>query len=234
MKIAIIGYGKMGKTIERMAMAKGHSIVYKSSALFSEGILKDADVAIEFSIPEKAVENIKMCINEAIPVVSGTTGWLTKYPDVLKFCKERNGSFIYASNFSIGVNLFFQLNGIVAKLMKPWEVYTASVEEIHHTEKKDAPSGTAITLAEEIIKNSSKKGWSLEETKENELTIKSKRIPDVKGTHIVKYSSDIDAISIKHQAYSREGFAAGAILAAEWIQNKKGVYSMSDVLKINF
>jgi 4-hydroxy-tetrahydrodipicolinate reductase len=233
MKIAILGYGKMGKTIERIASQRGHIVVFKSSGRTSEGVLNKADAAIEFSTPESAVENIAMCFKVGIPVVSGTTGWLKQFGEITKLCEERNGSFIYASNFSVGVNLFFRLNEQLAKLMKPWKEYQVSIEEIHHTEKKDAPSGTAISLAEGIIAHSQKKGWKLDERTENEIEIKARRIDDVKGTHTVSYASEIDTISIKHEAHNRDGFAIGAILASEWIQGKKGIYSMKDVLGID-
>jgi len=232
MKIALLGYGKMGKTIEKLALQKGHTIVVKTTSASENINITNADVAIEFSSPKAAIENIKLCLDNNIPIVSGTTGWLENYDEMIKLCKKRNGSFIYASNFSVGVNLFFSINDYVSKLMEPWKDYKVSIEEIHHTQKKDAPSGTAITLAEEIIKNSDKKKWNLEGNAEQELTITSQRIEDVKGTHIINYKSIIDTISIKHEAHSREGFALGAILAAEWLQNKKGVYSMKDVLKL--
>ena len=232
MKIAILGYGKMGKTIEKLALQKGHSIVVKSTSASENINISEADVAIEFSSPNAAVKNIKLCLDNHIPVISGTTGWLENYDEVIKLCEKRNGSFIYASNFRVGVNLFFNINEYLSKLMEPWKEYKVSIEEIHHTQKKDAPSGTAISLAEGIIKNSDKKKWSLEEDTEKELKITSQRMDDVKGTHIINYNSDIDTITIKHEAHKREGFAMGAILAAEWLQNKKGVYSMKDVLKL--
>jgi 4-hydroxy-tetrahydrodipicolinate reductase len=237
MKIALLGYGKMGKTIEKLALEKGHIIVYTSSSEKEKGTFSDAEVAIEFSTPEVAVTNIKRCFEAGIPVVSGTTGWLSHYTEILNFCEERNGSFIYASNFSVGVNLFFNINEKLAKLMEPWKEYAVSIEEIHHTQKKDAPSGTAISIAEGIIKNSENNSWKLKDLDSNtinekEIGIEAKRIDDVKGTHIVSYKSNIDTISISHKAHSREGFALGAILASEWIINKKGVYSMKDVLKI--
>ena len=232
MKIAILGYGKMGKTIEKLALQKGHTILVKSSSTSENIDISEADVAIEFSTPYAAVKNIELCLNNQIPVISGTTGWLEDYDEIIKLCEKRNGSFIYASNFSVGVNLFFNINEYLSKLMEPWKEYQVSIEEIHHTQKKDAPSGTAITLAEGIFKNSEKREWSLEEDSEQELKITSQRIEDVKGTHIINYNSEIDTISIKHEAHKREGFAIGAILAAEWLQNKKGVYSMKDVLKL--
>lgn len=230
MKIALLGYGKMGKIIETLAKQKGHKIVFTASRSTSEGKLTDADVAIEFSTPEAAVTNLTACFENGIPVVSGTTGWLEDYDKMLKLCEARNGSFIYASNFSVGVNLFFKINEQLAALMAPWKEYHVDVEEIHHTEKKDAPSGTAITIAEGILPHSDKQNWQLDASEENMLSISAKRIDDVKGTHIVSYTSEIDTISIKHEAHSREGFAKGAILAAEWLVNRKGVFTMRDVL----
>jgi len=232
MKIALLGYGKMGKTIEQMAIQKGHEVSLKTTRDTIDYDLHGVDVAIEFSSPESAVANILKCFEYNIPVISGTTGWLDHYSEVLNICEERNGSFIYASNFSIGVNLFFTINEYVAALMKPWQDYAVSMEEIHHTQKKDAPSGTAISLAEGIIQHTDKKGWSLEDTSKDNIPIVAKRIEDVKGTHSISYTSNVDTISIAHEAHSREGFAMGAIIAAEWLQGKKGVYTMKDVLHI--
>ncbi len=233
MKIALLGYGKMGKTIEQLAVAAGHEIVFKSGENAIIGKLEDAVVAIEFSTPEIVVENILKCFQLNIPVVCGTTGWLENYSLVTNTCKQCNGSFIYASNFSIGVHLFFDLNKKLTKLMAPWEEYNVAIEEIHHTEKKDAPSGTAITIAETILaENSRLANWSLDSGNNNELHISAKRIADVKGTHIVTYESEIDEIKISHKAKSREGFAKGAILAAEFLKDKKGIYTMKDVLSL--
>jgi len=232
MNIAILGYGKMGKTIEHLATQKGHRIVYKSSSTSTEGNLTDAEIALEFSIPKTAVANITLCLENNIPVVSGTTGWLDKYSEVLKICEHRNGSFIHASNFSIGVNLFFKLNEYMAQLMKTRKEYNVAIEEIHHSNKKDTPSGTAITIAEGILKHSEKIHWKLDGTDNDHLNISAKRINDVKGTHMVNYFSEIDTLTIKHAAHSRDGFAIGAILAAEWLIGKKGVFTMKDVLKI--
>lgn len=234
MKIALLGYGKMGKIIEEIAVAKGHNVVYKNSSDFSEGKLEEADVAIEFSVPEAAVANISKTLKLDIPVVSGTTGWLAHYDDMVKLCNEQNGSFIYASNFSVGVNLFFSINAYAAKLMKKWSEYDVAIEEIHHTEKKDAPSGTAISLAEIVLEHSDKTDWKLkgDHVDNDHLKITAKRETDVKGTHSVEYKSKIDTISLKHEAYSREGFAKGAIFAAEWLLNQKGVFTMKDVLGI--
>ena len=232
MKIALLGYGKMGKTIEKLAMDKGHEIVFKSTQGSSEGNLTDADVAIEFSVAEAAVENISTCFQNNIPVVSGTTGWIKRYNEVLKICEKCNGSFIYASNFSVGVNLFFNLNGYLAQLMQQWEEYIPSIEETHHIQKKDAPSGTAISLADGMLRHSNFNEWELNAKDSDKLNINAIREADLKGTHIVEYKSNIDTISIKHEAHSRDGFALGAILAAEWLIGKKGVFSMKDVLDL--
>lgn len=230
MKIALLGYGKMGKTIEHLALQKGHQIVCRKSGDHSKGSLSEANVAIEFSVPEAAVDNLLECFEHQIPVVCGTTGWLERWDEVLKICESRNGSMIYASNFSVGVNLFFSLNSYFAELMKPWKDYIPSIEEIHHTAKKDAPSGTAITLADELLRHSDKKEWALDANQESHLNIHSIREGDVKGTHIINFQSEIDRLSIKHEAFSRDGFALGALLAAEWLQGKKGVFEMKDVL----
>lgn len=230
MNIALLGYGKMGKTIERLAIQKGHAIVYKSSKTLTEGDITQADVAIEFSVPTTAVENINRCFELNIPVVSGTTGWLAQMDEVLKKCESSNGSFIYASNFSIGVNLFFSLNEKLAQLMQSWKDYEVNVKEIHHTQKLDAPSGTAITIAEGILKYSEKKTWELDTKSTENLNISAERIDDIKGTHEVSYQSEVDTITIKHEAHTRDGFALGAIIAAEWLEGKTGVYSMADVL----
>lgn len=232
MKIALLGYGKMGKTIEKLALEKGHSIVFKSTSEFSEGNFEDAEVAIEFSSPDSAVKNISKALEAGIPIVSGTTGWLKNYDEMVNLCEKRNGSFISASNFSVGVNLFFSINEYAAKLMAPWKEYNVSVEEIHHLEKKDAPSGTAITIAEGILKHNDKQAWKLNTSEENILNITAKREEDVKGTHTVSYDSEIDTISFKHEAHSREGFALGAILAAEYLKDKKGIFTMKNVLGI--
>jgi len=232
MKIALLGYGKMGKTIEKLAEAKGHQIVARISSNRDFSELQKADVAIDFSIPEAAVKNINACFELGIPVVSGTTGWLEQYDSVLNTCLLRNGSFIYASNFSVGVNLFFELNKQLAQMMAKHKDYTVDIEEIHHTQKLDAPSGTAISLAKDIIDNSDYTNWKPDNTTPNEIPIKALRIEDVKGTHTVSYRSAIDTLSIKHEAHSREGFALGALLAAEWLQGKKGVFTMKDVLGI--
>lgn len=230
MKIALLGYGKMGKTIEALALTKGHEVVYKKTANHTEGNFELADVAIDFSIPRAAVENISKCLEMDIPIVSGTTGWLEHWDFILKLCEERNGSFIYASNFSVGVNLFFTVNKYLAELMRPWKEYKVSIEEIHHVQKKDAPSGTAITLAEGIIEKIDFSGWELDSKDPQKLSIHALREGDVKGTHSIHYKSPIDSIELKHEAHSREGFALGALIAAEWLLGKKGVYTMNDVL----
>lgn len=232
MKIALLGYGKMGKVIEKIALERGHQIVLKKGSQDSfEGLL-EADVAIDFSLPNVAVENISECLNHSIPVISGTTGWLEHYNEMVKLCKENNGSFIYGSNFSLGVNIFFELNENLAKMMKNLAQYQVSMEEIHHTQKLDAPSGTAISLAEGIIKNSNYKNWTLENPTNDEILIDAKRIGTVPGTHSIFYDSAVDQIEIKHTAHSREGFALGSIVAAEWLIGKKGVFTMKDVLGI--
>jgi 4-hydroxy-tetrahydrodipicolinate reductase len=228
----------MGKAIEEIAEERGHTIAHKininnTQALkFIDG--SQIDVAIEFSQPDAAFENISFCLNNNIPVVSGTTGWLTKKPQADALCLEKNGGFFYASNFSLGVNLFFRLNEMLAAMMDQHPNYKSKITEIHHTEKLDAPSGTAISLAEGIINNlSSKKRWLNEQSDdETVIPIISKREPDVPGTHIVKYKSEIDEIEIKHTAKSRTGFALGAVLVAEWIVDKKGVFSMKDFMKL--
>ena len=232
MKIALFGYGKMGKTIEQIALQKGHTIVLKTSGKSSLEKIIEADVAIDFSTPKAAASNIKFCLERQIPIVCGTTGWLDNYNEIINFCNKCNGAFIYASNFSIGVNIFFKMNEYLAKLMKPWKEYQVTLEEIHHTEKLDTPSGTAITLAEDIIKNSDNKSWNLKKAKKKNIMITSKRVTNVKGTHTINYQSEIDTISIQHEAHSREGFALGALIAAEWLIDKKGVFSMKDVLKL--
>ncbi len=232
MKIALLGYGRMGKEIEKIALQRGHEIVIKTSGKSSYDITK-AEVAIDFSIPSSAYDNISNCINNNIPVISGTTGWLDKYNDIVELCKKKKGAFIYASNFSLGVNVFFELNKQLAKMMSTLEEYNVSIEEIHHTKKLDAPSGTAITLAEGVIENTNKKAWELDEvTSEENIPVTAVRTPDVPGTHTVTYSSDIDTIDIKHTAHNRQGFALGAVIAAEWLHNKTGVYTMRDVLNL--
>jgi 4-hydroxy-tetrahydrodipicolinate reductase len=232
MKIALLGYGRMGKEIEKIAISRGHEIVIKKD-VEDEVEITLADVAIDFSVPNSAFNNISDCLNNNVPVISGTTGWLDKYKDAVTLCKEKKGAFIYASNYSLGVNIFFELNKQLAKMMQTIEGYNISMEEIHHTLKLDAPSGTAITLAEGIIENSSKNNWELGDTSSEEnIPIIAKRIPDVPGTHTVWYESEVDTIEIKHTAHSRKGFALGAVIAAEWIADKTGVFTMKNVLNI--
>ena len=232
MKIALLGYGRMGKEIEKIALQRGHEIVIKSTGENTYDI-NETDVAIDFSVPASAYSNISNCINNNIPVVSGTTGWLDKYNEIVDLCNEKGGAFIYASNFSLGVNVFFELNKQLAKMMSTLEQYNIAIEEIHHTQKLDAPSGTAITLAEGIIENTNKKAWELDEkTSEENIPITAIRTPDVPGTHTVTYSSEVDRIDIKHTAHNRQGFALGAVIAAEWLHNKTGVYTMRDVLNL--
>jgi 4-hydroxy-tetrahydrodipicolinate reductase len=234
MKIALLGYGKMGKVIEKIALERGHEIVHKKSSSDSYLGLENANVAIDFSVPASAVENISECLNRGIPVVSGTTGWLEEYPKMVALCENKNGSFIYGSNFSLGVNLFFELNSYLAKMMSKFKTYSVSMEEIHHTQKLDAPSGTAISLAKGIIENTDYTSWTLDANpKEKELPIEALRIENVPGTHSIFYTSEVDTIEIKHTAHSREGFALGSVVAAEWLVGKKGVFTMKDVLDLN-
>lgn len=234
MKIALLGYGRMGKTIASYAQQRNHKIVYILDKEQEEGSLSEADVAINFSVPEAAVSNIKAALEQKIPVVSGTTGWLEKYEEVVAFCKTQQSGFLYASNFSIGVNLFFKINQFVAQLMHPHQsAYQTEIQEIHHIHKLDAPSGTAITIAEGIIKETDYTGWELDKASEGTLPIEALREGEVPGTHTVHYRSEIDQISIKHEAYKRDGFALGAVIAAEWLAGKEGIFSMDDVLKIS-
>jgi 4-hydroxy-tetrahydrodipicolinate reductase len=232
MKIALLGYGRMGKEIEKIAISRGHEIVIKKDVDETIDITL-ADVAIDFSVPSSAFNNISNCINNNVPVISGTTGWLDKYEEAVALCKEKKGAFIYASNYSVGVNIFFELNKQLAKMMSNLKDYNIAMEEIHHIKKLDAPSGTAITLAEGIIENTSKTAWELNNVSSEEMIpIAAKRIPDVPGTHTVWYNSEVDTIEIKHTAHNRKGFALGAVIASEWILDKTGVFSMKDVLNI--
>lgn len=236
MKIAIIGYGKMGKTIETLAQADGDEIVLKIGAEnladFTIENLRDADVAIEFSNPESAFENISKCIEAGVPVISGTTGWLDKKPLIETLCQEKEGAFLYASNFSIGVNIFFAVNEFLAKMMNDRPQYDVEMEEIHHLQKLDAPSGTGISLADQVIQKLDRKAEWINEAAfaENQISLVSKREEGVPGTHTVTYDSPIDEIEIKHTAHSRKGFALGALTAARWIVGKKGCFAMKDVL----
>jgi len=233
MKIALLGYGKMGKVIEQIAQQRGHDIVIKVDENTPSYNITQADVAIDFSAPNAAVENISNCINNNVPVVSGTTGWLDNYNTMVTLTKAHDGAFIYASNFSLGVNIFFELNKTLAKMMANLSQYNVSLEEIHHTQKLDAPSGTAITLAEGIIDNTNHNAWKLGEVENlNDLSIVSKRIDNVPGTHHINYESEVDGITISHTANNRNGFALGAVIAAEWLIGKTGVFTMNDVLNI--
>ncbi|MBT8260817.1 MAG: 4-hydroxy-tetrahydrodipicolinate reductase [Bacteroidia bacterium] len=233
MKIALLGYGKMGKTIDKIALERGHTIVLKIDKYDRDYDIRKADVAIDFSVPSAAVSNITNCLKNGVPVISGTTGWLNQYDEMVALCKERDGAFIYASNFSLGVNIFFELNKQLAKMMASLKQYKVSMEEIHHTQKLDSPSGTAITLAEGVIENTNYTNWELDsDNNKNAIPIVAKRIENVPGTHVVDYKSYVDSISISHTAHNRQGFAIGAVIAAEWIIGKTGIFSMKDVLNI--
>ncbi|WP_316930875.1 4-hydroxy-tetrahydrodipicolinate reductase [Crocinitomix catalasitica] len=236
-RIALFGYGKMGKEIESIAVAQGHQITAKVSSTTNLDDLdvNEIDVIIEFSNPTSVLKNIDFAFNNNIPIVVGTTGWYEKFDDVVQKCKAHKGSIIHATNFSVGVNLFFALNSYLAKLMAPFKEYETTVKEVHHTEKLDSPSGTGISIAEQILNERSDfSGW--ENVKKTEisvpsaLSIESLRIPNVPGTHHVKYESDVDEIEITHLAHSRKGFATGSIIAAQWLLDKKGVFTMKDVL----
>ena len=236
MKIALIGYGKMGKTIEEIALAKGHEIVLKidvnNAHEFTQAQLKKAEVAIEFTGPHSAFENVSKCIQWGVPVVSGSTGWLEKWDQISALCHQHQGCLVYSSNYSIGVNLFFELNKHLASLMEPYQDYDVAMTELHHTEKKDAPSGTAISLAEQILEKIGRKNKWVNAASANptDLIIHSERIDPAPGTHTVSYESDIDRIDIIHTAHTRKGFAAGAVLAAEFANKKKGTFTMKQVL----
>jgi 4-hydroxy-tetrahydrodipicolinate reductase len=241
MKIALLGYGKMGKIIEEIAISRGHSVVLKvnssNSGTFSDSELQQADVAIEFSRPDSVMSNIHRCINAGIPAVIGTTGWYAELDAVKSMVQDKNASLFYASNFSLGVNLFFKMNEQLADLMKPFAEYEPSIEEIHHIHKLDAPSGTGITLADGLISHlGRKKNWKLytekdpETANENDVPLIAIRTGEVPGTHTVTYRSAIDRISMTHEAFNRKGFATGSVIAAEWITKRKGVYTMRDLL----
>jgi 4-hydroxy-tetrahydrodipicolinate reductase len=233
MKIALLGYGKMGKVIESIALNRGHEITLKIDEHSRGYDIKSVDVAINFSTPDSAVNNIREALENNIPVISGTTGWLSELETIQSLCRTKKGAFIYASNFSLGVNIFFELNKNLAKMMQALSDYKVDLEEIHHTQKQDAPSGTAITLAEGVLENSNYKTWELAPSKDlNTLEITAKRKDDVPGTHSVNYNSNIDSISLTHTAHNREGFGLGAVVAAEWIIGKTGIYTMNDVLNI--
>jgi 4-hydroxy-tetrahydrodipicolinate reductase len=238
MRIALIGYGKMGKAIEEVAIQRGHKIVIKIDQPnlheFTKENMAKAEAAIEFTSPHTAYENVRSCIEFGVPIVCGSTGWTERLDEMKNICAERNGSFIYSSNFSVGVNIFFEVNKKLAVLMAPHKEYEVLLEETHHTQKKDAPSGTAITLAEQILEQvKRKKKWVNELSDHPEdLEIISQRIDPAPGTHSIKYSSVIDDIEIIHTAHNRQGFATGAVLAAEFIKDKKGFFTMKDVLNL--
>jgi 4-hydroxy-tetrahydrodipicolinate reductase len=236
MNIALIGYGKMGKIIESIAVSKGHSVTLKIDITNADMLtlenLQQCDVAIEFTGPHSAFDNVMKCLEANIPVVCGSTGWLSRYSEAVDYCHQQQGTLLYASNFSVGVNLFFEVNKVLAGLMANLPDYDVQITEIHHTEKKDAPSGTAITLAEQILGLvDRKKAWANATTNDTEtLSIISKRIDPAPGTHKICYTSAIDDIEIIHTAHNRNGFATGAVMAAAFLYNKKGVFSMKDVL----
>ena len=238
MRIALIGYGKMGHMIEQLAVQRGHEVVLRISKKnlqdFTSENMVNADVAIEFTSPDNAFENVKQCIDFSVPVISGSTGWNEMLPAAKQYCEQRDGTFLHASNFSVGVNIFFEVNKLLARLMKEQPDYDVSIKEVHHTAKKDAPSGTAVTLAEQVLAAiDTKKSWVAGPATPEQLSIISERIDPAPGTHFVKYTSAVDDIEIIHTAHSREGFALGAVIAAEFIKDKKGVFTMSDVLRLS-
>jgi len=235
MKIALIGYGKMGKEIEAIALKRNHNIVLKidkdNADTVTENDFKKADVAIEFSTPDTVIENVNKSFNAGLPIVIGTTGWYEKFDEIKKLCAEKNGAMFHATNFSLGVNLFFKVNTYLAELMNKYPEYDVSMEEIHHIHKLDKPSGTAITLANQVLsKIQRKKNWSINNKADDILFIKDVREGEVPGTHIIKYHSEVDDIEIMHKAHNRKGFALGAVIAAEFLNGKKGVYSMNDII----
>jgi 4-hydroxy-tetrahydrodipicolinate reductase len=231
MKILLVGYGKMGKTVERIALARGHTIAGRVDVGTSDVIEPGADVAIEFTQPAAAPDNIKKCMEAGIPVVCGTTGWLKRLEEIKTVVDKHNGALFYTSNFSLGVNIFFKVNEYLARLMRGRSNYDVQIDETHHTAKVDAPSGTAITLAEGVIQHiDSKKQWVTVPSAQDDLLVRSHRIDPAPGTHVVTYHSTVDDIEIKHTAHSREGFAHGAVLVAEWIKGRKGVLTMDNFL----
>lgn len=232
MNIALFGYGKMGKLIEQIALKRNHTIAAVKDVDTPAVDFSDIEIGIDFSTPEAAIGNIISCLENGVPIISGTTGWLEKYDEVTAVCREKNGAFLYASNFSLGVNIFFALNSRLAKLMDPIKDYKVEIEEVHHIHKLDAPSGTAISLAEDIVANSSYTAWQLNAELENVIPVYSKREGEIPGIHTVTYDSHIDKLEIKHTAHNREGFALGAVVAAEWLVGKSGVYTMKDVLNL--
>lgn len=235
MKIALFGYGKMGKEIEAIAISRGHEIILKitsnNSLSITDEDLKKADVAIEFSTPHTAIQNIKKCLNLNIPIIIGTTGWYENFDEIKTICNSKNGSMLHATNFSLGVNLFFKINSYLAELMDKYNNYDVAMEEIHHIHKLDKPSGTAISLAKQIIEKVDRKNnWSITEKNPETLFIKDVREGEVPGTHIIKYTSEVDDIEIMHKAHNRKGFALGAVIAAEFIKDKKGIFTMNDLI----
>ena len=230
MKIALLGYGKMGKEIEKISIERGHSISVIIDKEDDVKSLTDSDVAINFSTPSSAVSNIKLALDSSTPIISGTTGWLENYNEIVEYSKNTKTSFMYASNYSLGVNLFFELNKKLTSLLNKHDQYKIALQEIHHTEKIDKPSGTALTLAEDIIKGTDYKDWSFKNNTNKTIKMESVRENNVPGTHKVKYDSEIDSIEITHTAHSRKGFALGAVVAAEWIIDKKGVFNMTDMI----
>ena len=235
MRIALLGYGKMGKVVERIALARGHKVVLKIDKNSGPYNIQLADVAIDFSAPEAAVGNISECLDNGVPIVSGTTGWLDAYDSIVNLCTERDGAFLYASNFSLGMNIFFALNRKLARVLNKQDGYKARIHEIHHAQKLDAPSGTAISLAQGIIEESNYENWALVDSDDfanDKINISAERRGEVPGTHTVAYSSEADKIEITHEAFNREGFGLGAVMAAEWLRGKTGIYTMNDVLNI--
>ena len=234
MKIGLLGYGRMGKEIEKIALSRGHEIVFTVGEHTQHYEVKLADVVIEFSIPKVAPNHLCHCFEHGVPVVCGTTGWLDQFDEMTSLCRQNKGGFIYASNYSLGVNVFFELNDYLSRLMANVADYTAEVEEIHHKQKLDEPSGTAITLAQSVIANHPHyQRWALDSaSSDEELPVRAIRSPKITGTHTVSYRSDIDGITINHEAYNRKGFALGAVVAAEWLRDKQGVFTMKDVLGI--
>ncbi|MES2134302.1 MAG: 4-hydroxy-tetrahydrodipicolinate reductase [Bacteroidota bacterium] len=235
MNIALLGYGKMGKEIEAIALQRGHTIVLKvgtsNATSYSAEDLKKADVAIEFTTPHSVIANITKCFDAQLPVVVGTTGWYDSFNEIETICKQKNGTLFHATNFSLGVNLFMKVNSYLAELMNKYDSYHVEMEEVHHIHKLDKPSGTAITLANQIIeKTTRKKSWSITERNPETLFIKDVREGEVPGTHIVKYKSEVDDIEIMHKAHNRKGFALGAVIAAEYIIGKKGIFTMKDLI----
>ena len=235
MKIALLGYGKMGKEIESIALQRNHSIVLKvdesNADTFSVEALQNADIAIEFSTPHTVIKNITKCFEAQVPIIVGTTGWYDHFSEIEKKCADKNGTLFYASNFSLGVNLFMKVNSYLAEIMNKYETYNVEMEEIHHIHKLDKPSGTAITLANQIIEKLDRKtNWSISEKENTTLFIKDKREGEVPGTHIIKYTSEVDDIEIMHKAHNRRGFALGAVIAAEFLKGKKGIFTMNDLL----